>query len=764
MKTKNDHKTILLAVFLILMIMALSFAFRYAVNHRVTTQLGEVYMDPETRVPYLTEMDSYYHLRMTRDLATYGHAGDTVKDGELWDSLSYAPDGRSAEGYRPLMSYIAIGSQKFLSLFSSVTLEQVAYWQGAILSALVVVPVFLFVLKLKGMLAACVASILAAINYGYFVHTVPGFFDTDMVISWTSAFVFCFGCFIVESLENDGTLDTKHLWRKRILYLVLFALSLYALFLSWYIYYMFAGILAAALFIYLLLRFLRRGETDKKEAFHRILPGLVFLIALSLIIPITNPDLFRSFFSNIKGVFSSGKTDLFPSALISVSEMRKPSLIAGGLTGLFQMRVLSESNIGIINAVGGMVPCLCALVMWVILIIRTIKKEIRFSNILLILWFLITAVLAVRSWRFIMLFALPVAILAGMFAGTICNLMREKKMMDYQIFAGMIVTLLLFPAVYGAYRSASDSTPTVNRTLHDTLTHIREETDENTIVAGWWDYGYFFEAKTQRRPLFDGGSQSGQRIFWVGRALATEDEDLSANIIRMLSGSGNAATDEMLATFGESRETLKLMDELLKTDAQSAKDRLLRENITAQEADRLSALLFPASKDPVIFVVTPDMPGISGWFAEFGFGSADEEKPYKILIDRMDASLREEKTAWQLNVDGREILFYLEAENGEYRAYTESPDGEEGQPYPVERILLIENGLIRELPVDAGTKDAKTGYTLIINKNDASSTLSLMSSDLTDSVFGRLFYLGGAGLTRYQYEESGGGSALYWTL
>ncbi|MBP5385072.1 MAG: hypothetical protein J6Y57_08895 [Lachnospiraceae bacterium] len=765
MKTKEKNvKKIPLLLGLILLIMAASFGFRCLVNHKVNTQLGEAYLDPETGVPYLTEMDSYYHLRMTKDIAAYGHAGDTVKDGELWDSLSFAPEGRSAEGYRPLMAYIAIFVQKFLSLFTVISLEQVAYWQGAFLSALVVIPVFILAYRLKGVIAAVVSSLLAAINYGYFIHTVPGFYDTDTVISWTSCFLFCFGCLLVDSFGKEKAGEKPAaLWRRRIIYALLFILSFIALLQSWYIYYLFAGLFAAALFVYMLLKHLNRGEEKAADSVRSLLPELVFFGALCVLVIATNPDLFRSAFDNIKGVFSSGD-DLFPNALISVSEMRKPSLIAGGLTGLFQMRVLSGSDIGIINAVGGMIPCLAALSMCVLMIVKTFKKEIRFDHILLILWFVITAVLAVRSWRFIMLFAVPVAILAGALTGTVCSLMREKKMMDHQIFAAMIILLMIFPAVYGAYRSSGDSLPSVNRDLHDSLSYIRDNTSADTIVAGWWDYGYFFEEKSQRRTLFDGGSQTGQRVFWMGRALATDSEDLSANIIRMLSGSGDRATEKMLETFGENRETLALMDELLRTDRAEAARRLQAEGLGSDEAATLADLLFPSSSVPAMLLLTSDMPRITAWFAKFGYYGEEAEKPYRLLMDRTPYTEQEGKTGWQINVDGEDVRFFLENQNGSFRAYTSLHDkSDETQPLPVERLILIEDERATVQKMEVPQTDG-TGYTVVLFRSGGQAAVSLMSSDLMESVFGRLFYLGGAELTRFVPETDAPGSAAVFRV
>ncbi len=773
MKTKelgNTTKIILITV-IILLIMAMSFGFRYMVNRKVVTNLGEDYIDEETGVPYLTEMDSYYHLRMTRDLELYGHAGDTIKDGEPWDSLSYAPDGRPASDYRPLMANIAILAHRFLSMFGNVTLEQVAYWQGAVISAFVVIPVFIFVYRLKGMLAAVTASVLATVNYGYFVHTVPGFYDTDMVISWTSCCVFCFGSLFISTISPDGKddkKDGKQTWIKRIAYAALFILSLILLFGSWYVYYMFAGIIAAAGLIYALLKCLTVKGESRKGTVRSLLPVIAFVLVLGIGILIAEPGILQGAWAVLRGVFTSGAKDLFPNALVSVSEMRKPSLIAGGFSGLFQMRVLSGTNIGVINAIGGLIPTLAAIAMCILLIIKIVKKEIRFEYVLLIIWFAITAVLAVRSWRFIMLFAVPVAILAGMLTGTLYELMRTNKMMDYKIFAGMIAVLMLFPAIYGAYRSSADSMPSVNRYLHKSLSYIRDNTDEDAIVTGWWDYGYFFEEKTERRTLFDGGSQNGARIYWVARAFATSDEELASNIFCMLAGSGNAAVERMLEVFGEDKSTLALMDELLRSGKEGARARLDKENIGNDTAEELTGLLYPETNEDLLCIITQEMPGITGWFSRFGYPDGEDgygDDGYSVIMDRQEIKGGSYPAVWRMIKNGQPVDIYVDNTDGLFNVRTEY-GGEDGSPRPchIEKVLVIRDGMLSEHESgDAGIEEG-LACTAVINADLPTPRVSIVTSLLEQSVFGQLYYEAGSGLDNFSYTGSGDGSAMVFKI
>ncbi|MCR5508412.1 MAG: hypothetical protein K6F34_06980 [Lachnospiraceae bacterium] len=763
---KSDVKQVIIITGLILLIMIMSFMFRYMVNRSVNERLGEDYLDPETGVPYLTEMDSYYHLRMTRDIELYGHAGDTVKDGEDWDSLSYAPYGRSAEDYRPLMAYIAIGAHKLLSGFG-VTLEQVAYWQGAVISAFVIIPVFLMVLRLKGMLAAVISAILSAINYGYFAHTVPGFYDTDTVISWTSCLLFYTGCLFAASLTNSVNREKAspgRILRDRIIYGLMFAASLLLLIGSWYIFYMFAAMIAGAVLVFLLIGHLYSPKEERGGYLVRSVPLLLFSGVLIIAVFVAKPDLISSVAGVFRDVFSKGG-ELFPNALVSVSEMRKPALIAGGFSGLFQMRVLTGAQIGVINAVGGLIPVLGAVTMCILLIRKIIKRDIRFEYVLLIIWFMITAVLAVRSWRFIMLFAVPVAVLAGMFTGTMYELMRDKKMMDYKIFAGMIAVLMLFPAIYGAYRSSSDSSPSVNRGMHDTLAYIKDNTGPDTIVTGWWDYGYFFEEKAVRRTLFDGGSQNGSRIYWVARAFATGNEELSSNIFRMLSGSGNDATERMLEVFGEDKSTLKLMDELLSSGRDEARAVLEGRGTDSAVTDELMSLLYPDIEEDVVCIITPGMSGITGWFSRFGYPDGEDgyaDGAYSVILEGAELSGGPEGTVWRMAGNGDPFDIKVVSSDGQYRVSTSfEAKGDSLRPYHIDRVLVNEGGVVSEhINGDEGITDG-FGCTVFIDADRPVPSATIVTSLLAQSVFGQLYYTGGSGLERFSLIEAPGSSMLY---
>ena len=730
------------AALLMILVMAAAFGFRLFSHRQVVRTMGQEYMDPETGLPFLTEMDSYYHLRMTRDIMDRGVPGGEYKDNEAWDTLSYAPYGRSAADYKPLMAYIAIASKKILSRFAEVTLEKVVYWQGAVLSVLVVIPVFIMAYRLGGFITALVSSVLACINYGYFVHTIPGFYDTDTILSTVSCLFFLSAVLLASAFEK------KTFFKSALLF---FLASLCLLIMSWNAYALFVGVLTVSLVIYAVL--VKRNTAGSFKRVLTLALGMIGLIFLSILI--FDRSFFANMFSQATSVFAGGR-GIFPDALVSVSEMKKPVIIAGGFTGLFQMKVLSGTAIGVVNAVGGAIPCISAAVMCIMLIRDIVKKKFRFDHILLAVWYFAAFVLAFRSWRFIMLFAVPVALLSGLFAGWLIGLMREKRMMDYKVYAAMILLLMMFPTLYGAYRSAGDSHPSVNMSFYDSMKKIKLDSDRDTILASWWDYGYFFEEKAQRRTIFDGGSQNGMRVYWIGKALSCADEDLSYNIIRMLSGEGDKATEEMIKAFGETKETLFLMTRLLSGTKEEARAGLEEKGVSVTDSERIVSLLFPEADEEVLCLISRDMYSIAQWFYTLGTWGEEgvDTSDYSMTMKPTEVDPVRGQAVWRYNPKGEPFNLMLTPENGSFEAHIDAVNVGASVP-AVDRVVVKNGADIREIPMEKPS-ESDGEWVVYLEKNGDRTMMTVMTAGLYDSVFGRLYFRNGAGLEHFVPSRYGG--------
>ena len=741
-------RTGLIISVIILFIILISVFFRLLFHYSVIS-LGDEYIDRETGVPYLLDGDCYYHLRMTRDIALYGHMGETLKDGEPWDSYSYAPDGRSADGYKPLMAYIAIAVRGLVSVFRPVSLEQTIYWLNAFISVLVVIPVFLFTHEMCGMAGAITASVLSALNFSYLTRTLPGYYDTDGLILWVSCFFFYFGMKLVKVCHDKNK-------KSMALYGSGFIICFSALYYSWNIYYIFTGFFVGALILFIFLTWIKACE---KRSFYYV-PILLCAFVCAVIL-ILEKGIISGIVNLYKRLFSK-ESSVFPNVYNSIAELQMPSLFGEHLTDLFVVHIFPYQNINIINSSGGIVLFLFAAIMCVILIVRMVRKDIRLEYLLLLLWYAFTLYLSLNSIRFIMLFAVPASILAGNLTENLFALMDKRKMIIRYAIKCIIAVSLLLPSIYSAYIFSLEPPLLPDGPMAEDFLILKESTPEDTILVSWWDYGYFIEEKAKRRTLFDGGSQSDERTFFVARALATSNEELSVNIFNMLCGSGDRGIDFMFSTFGYTKETVLFVDELLSGSKEEAVEKLLKKGLSKDSVSEITELLFPVNLPPMEFCITPDMPEYCKWFSVIGYGiGKEDDKPVDLKAEVIKMPVDFSKTG--RNVFDTEEGYYVIIENtgsGYYActSETEEPSGE--QPHYIEKLIIIDNEGYREyvqnkvLPAGDNLDTAKDDIcrTAVVKDNGKEYTLSLLTPSLEYSVFGRMCFLDGEGLTRYKAE------------
>ncbi len=616
-----------------------------------------------------------------------------------------------------------------------------------------------------GLTGAIAASVLSVLNYLYLVYTIPGYYDTDGVISWVACFFFYFGVKLVKGWQEKNR-------KSMTLYGLGLIVSFIALYHSWYIYYLFPGIFVGALILFTLLTW-KRGK-EKRPFFFAPLLLAVGIVAVLLILEKTLLSRVLGLFSLITSPVESGGS-LFQNVFSSITELQKPPLWTEQISGLFRLDIFSDSNLCIINCIGGIVPFLSALAMCLIILIRIIRKDVRIEYLLLLIWYAVTLVLSFMGWRFIMLFAVPSAILAGNLAGSVSGLMDQRRFKLRPVCQGLLLVLLLLPTLCSAYRILTDFDYESDKPVGECLAKIRENTPEDTMLVSWWDCGYFLEEKGSRRTLFDGGTQHRERTFLVSRAFATEDEELSANIFRMLSGKGNKGISLMLSTFGDTEETLFLMDELLSGSKTEARELLLNKDISEELVNEITELLFPENVPPTECVITPDMPWICGWFPVYGQSMTERaEKPVRFAweVHMMPISLSENGST-AIDTGNGYYVILEESDSSWYARSSLTEEPSEEQPMHVERVIIRDHDRYREYaqnnPLPKGEQDSDTDrasipWTVIVTDDGQISTFSMVSSDLADSVFGRLVYLGGAGLTRYKEEPELSNEVLVYRI
>jgi dolichyl-phosphooligosaccharide-protein glycotransferase len=762
----------------------------------VPDQAKSFYQD-QNGLPYFSEMDSYYNLRLTEDYINHGYLGDTKINGTDWDLHSSYPPGQSAE-YPPLIIYLTAFTYKFVNLFEHVPLNAVAIWIAPFIASLAVIPAYLLIRRITNDYGGITAGLLVGLAPAYFAHTFAGFFDTDQFNMLLPLLVVMFFIYSILAMNM----------KSRTMYATLSAISMLVFTLAWegwwYIFYL----IIATVVIYLIIsKFLFNFKPIKSDYFKGKLawfndkPELytfVIFLVLSLIL--------MSFSLGLSGLISGlespiGVTKLqsavqstaYPNVYVSVSELQIPSITE------------------VINGVGGYLPFLFGIFGVIALIWKLKPKEVKkevpdkkprkprrrgrnrrkedekeiekdtkiikpdpipqkrnyiFYIVLFSLWLLLTAYAMTKGIRFIENFSLPIALSAGIFVGLLLSYVKgHVKNISYQkIIMAVIVIAVVFSPVTSAYGISSSVVPGTDDSMVSSLQWINNNTSNNTVITSWWDFGHLFTAVADRPVTFDGSSQNSPRAYWVGKALLTSNETLSVGILRMLASSGDMAPltlDNYTNNTGRSAEILNNILGVNKTQAISIMT--TQYNLTPEQAQTIVQYTHPDNPTPDVFITSSDMVGKAGWWSYFGSWNftSNNGTNYQYLASEMNSTTVNNKT---LLIGGNAVVAQANGTNNisvgivDTNAITsndttatlneisnELQTGNGSLVIQPHTLTLINNNTVTQTLVSNSSQYS----ILLINENDTYIAVA-MNKELENSMFTRLFFEGGAGLTHFK--------------
>ena len=883
---KETLFTIGKGVIIILILLAVVFALKApAADLNYFDADGKALYTDASGLPYFSEMDSYFNYRYANDYIDHGYAGDEIVNDTPWDMHRLAPDGVSSE-YEMGIAYVTAWLHDMANNFLGwdMSVKEVAFWTGAIISTLCVVPAFIFSRRITNDYGAIVATLIIALAPNYFAHTFPGFFDTDMFYYIFSLF---FVFFFVESIRSDN-------WIWKIVFAILSVASIGIFSTQWTGWIFYVALMGMFAVVYLIVAFVFNVDEDRYE-YPNVLQWIIhnkeFLsIVLIAVIAFAGLAVFRGV-DGVLGIFSRVFSLLnlqsasvvvggFPNVLISVAEMQMPAMLGSGMTSMF----LANTD-GFINGIGGIAVFFAALIVLYILISRAWKfrkvkqkpvdhgkaqkgkrvsaaekldnsRKFKFSfadlkfggdntilsskrltvlyATLFVVWVVVTALAVSRGSRFITTIVLPFALLAGVFVGYACDYIKNKLDNDkwlivailfcgflaavplatvdriYGIAAFVIIAAiglasvyaikdtsadkthvpikkyvliialviaLITPSVCGAWHTSENVVPGTQDYMWNAMEWVNETQPEDTVITSWWDFGYLFEVAADRQVTFDGGSQSGERAFWLGQAMTTSDLELSAGIFRMLDSTGTKADDYLInnVTMSPGNATSALIDILPKTASDAQNVLKTKYGLTDDQAKDVVKLTHPKNPRPVIFVASSDMLGKAGWWAYFGAWDFDnqtsEHYNYHTAYDSAKVAAGQTGNVTIFNEGGMKVDTVIERGNANNTttAHIESVNSQTGEklkvndteynPFKASRILLIEDNQLMKNESIKGCEDGN--YTLFLMGQDDQYTPILIDKKLEDSMFTKLYLFGGAGQDIFEPVHSENGVMLF---
>ena len=450
--------------------------------------------------------------------------------------------------------------------------------------------------------------------------------------------------------------------------------------------------------------------------------------------------------------------------------------------------------------------------------------DIKYA-IFLVLWFLATIFASTKGVRFTLLLVPAFAIgfgiaFGGLYRyanGSMAKFLRISNAVSKPIIIGLLLLVLIAP-YQSAANTAKSELPMFDDAWASSLEKIKADSEPDAIINSWWDYGHWFKYWADRAVTFDGTSQNMPQAYWIGKALLTDEEDVAVGILRMLdcSGglmSGGTSAFEIIGSKSKDEtESISILNEIIKRSKPEAKN-ILKGRFTDDEAE--SILSYTHCQPPEnYFITSEDMVGKSGVWAHFGSWDFDRAFMYNTLRNEEYASdvgnsvqfLQErfgmpkekaedvyyevqaiansnEANSWIAPWPGYAGITGCSAiSNGTFdcsmagiplvldtNAMDVYAETTTGRLHPYSVSFPIDNGTVmRQYANSTISLNSGRQLGIAIIKDGESYTAVAMDSDLTGSMFTRLFYQDGAGLEHFKKfsDENSllGGRILVWKV
>lgn len=701
----SDKFALLIHILCILIVMASAYLVRTpsCALSNIDPSIRDAYLD-ESGQPYLTDMDSYYHVRIVDEYIKYGHQGNAVdEDGKPWDLMSYYPKGRSAQ-YQPGIIWLTTAVWKVANIFKATDISRIEFSLSVYMAMISALIAYIAGCRMSGKAGGLVSGLLIGSAPFYTLRTIFGRFDTDMFVVIMNVLLILF---FIEAISAKKNL-------MRILMVAGFVLTaiLYAQCWGARNSLLFSGLTCVGGAVYIITSIILKDIRKN----HIITLIATFLLTILAFIASEGIKVFSTLFSALAYTdTTSTGSDKLPNLFASIAELQKVKMFPKAFGKWFSGFAGSEQTI--INGIGGMFVAVATIAGIVFLVLEAkgkksernssnpdIKKDKASSksgektdknrkdkeidgydhliHLCVLLTWLIVCIFITRSGvRFVEILSIPVGLFAGIFFGRFVNwIFNVKKAgnIDGIAFSLIVGAILVIPTLTGASSAAGTGVPGATDASYNSMEWIKNESKDSSIIESWWDMGYYYEAQSKVPCIWDGGSQNGARALLFSKAMTSDDLELSERIIKMIAFSGNDAIETMIK-HTDTKNAFETLWDVLMMDKDEAVEALKQRcNLDENTAINVEKMIHPDNDKEIFLVITYTMTKQMGWYEYYsdwdftGTQNLPEATWYSYTPDGTPVFLTEQgqdylenkrsgETMWRLFFNAEENPYFMPA-------------------------------------------------------------------------------------------------------
>jgi len=351
------------------------------------------------------------------------------------------------------------------------------------------------------------------------------------------------------------------------------------------------------------------------------------------------------------------------------------------------------------------------------------KRLVMLAAILIPIVILVFLELAMAYVSFIVLVIIIIALYA------------TKNANKKEIFLIFLPYFIFFIAYSGFLLPSIDIAKGQGTVLDDAwfegLNWIRNNTEECSIVATYWDPGHLITGVARRAVIFDGASQSTLRTYVVpGNLSEDEIKDIAATDIYVAKTKFNTTLNEVVTEITTAR--IKDISTTLFTDNETQAIKILNR----YRKDNCTMYYLVSGLTSV-----SDLIRISGWWSYFStFDPVNKGTHYNYLVltlSQMKPIVSENIVSYEYAISASQ-KFVLYEQNNTLRPYFQA----QNQFQPVEKVFFFDNTGTPHLNITKNEAEVKGMLWVFPGK----SALIYIPPQLENSLFTKLFLFNGMNL------------------